>query len=133
MIKYSEGYKYQLKEDFECETQVFPGRAIFTEFIILLTKGCLYIQSGYAWDGPSGPTIDTKSFMEGSLVHDALYQLIRMGLLSLAWREQADLELKRIIKLKKMNRFRAWYVYRMVKRFAAFAADPKNRKEVITV
>ena len=37
----------------------------------------LTIQRGYCWDGASGPTFDTPSTMFASLVHDALYQLMR--------------------------------------------------------
>ena len=37
----------------------------------------LYISKGYSWDGPSGPAIDTPDWIKASLVHDALYQLIR--------------------------------------------------------
>jgi len=40
--------------------------------------GQFEFSKGYAWDGPSGSTVDTLNFMRGSLVHDALYQLIRM-------------------------------------------------------
>ena len=59
----------------------------------LNTKGHLIIKRSYAWDGPSGPTIDTKNFMRGSLVHDALYQLMRHEHLSSdEWRAVADLE-----------------------------------------
>ncbi len=37
---------------------------------------------------PNGPTIETKTFMRASLVHDALYQLMReehLELHALAW------------------------------------------------
>ncbi|MDD5538345.1 MAG: hypothetical protein PHF12_05210 [Candidatus Omnitrophica bacterium] len=48
------------------------------------------IHSGYAWDGASGPTWDSKNSMIGSLVHDALYQLIRLGLIDAKYKEYAD-------------------------------------------
>ncbi len=35
--------------------------------------GVLTIRSGYAWDGPGGPAMDTPAAMYGSLSHDALY------------------------------------------------------------
>jgi len=45
------------------------------------SDGGLLIKAGYSWDGPSGSAIDTKNFMQGSLVHDALYQLLRENIL----------------------------------------------------
>jgi hypothetical protein len=51
---------------------------------------CLTIRAGYAYDGPSGPTIDTPSAMRPALIHDALYQLMRMGLLTEDAREWSD-------------------------------------------
>jgi len=132
MIKYKSGYKYQLVQDVVFNVRVFPERDIITKYIELSILGCLTIRSGYAWDGPSGPTIDTKNFMQGSLVHDALYQLMRMRLLDSSWRLRADQELVRICKEDGMSKLRSWYVYRSVRRLAASAANPKNAKKVIT-
>lgn len=47
------------------------------------------IKKGYCWDGATG-AVDTKAFMRGSLVHDALYQLIRLGLIDIIFRKLAD-------------------------------------------
>lgn len=91
--------------------------------------GLLTMKKGYAWDGPSGPTIDTKNFMRGSLVHDALYQLMRNGQLAPQWREGADQELRRICREDGMNRFRAWYVLQGVRKGAGFAARPGTREK----
>ncbi len=84
-IQYKAGYKYQLVKDYlhqlpEEFVMKFPE--IETDYLWLGESGLLIIKKGYAWDGPSGPTIDTKNFMRGSLVHDALYQLIRLGKLN---------------------------------------------------
>jgi hypothetical protein len=57
----------------------------------------LWIVTGYAWDGASGPTIDTRSVIRASLVHDALYQLMRLGVLDRGWRATADADLARIM------------------------------------
>lgn len=127
-IKYQEGYKYQLAETYEVNICIKPYELIIHDFIILESSGKLTINKGYAWDGPSGPTFDTKNFMRGSLVHDALYQLMRTGLLSEECRELADKELKRICQEDGMSSLRAWWVYKAVRDFgsssAALAADP---------
>lgn len=122
IIKYRGGYKYQLATGYVTPVSIFPPHHIATDFIVLSTNGVLVINSGYAWDGPSGPTIDTKNFMRGSLVHDALYQLMREGLLDESWREQADKELRRICQEDGMSWLRAWYVYYSVRDFGGSSA-----------
>ena len=76
-IFYSKGYKYQLKREYSLLTRICPDDDIQTLFVTLSKNGFLRIKTGYAWDGASGPAIDTRNFMRGSLVHDALYQLMR--------------------------------------------------------
>ena len=129
-IKYRSGYKYQLVESYEVKVHLTPAEDIDTEYMNLTVAGLLTVKKGYAWDGPSGPTIDTKTFMRGSLVHDALYQLMRTKHLEQKWRAQADLELKRICREDGMCRIRAWYVHRAVQKGAGSAASPESRKKV---
>lgn len=94
-IKYRDGYKYQLDEDFEIQTDMRPSCDIETDFATLNKAGLLKVFRGYAWDGPSGPTYDRATNMRGSLPHDVLYQLIREGHLPLEAREIADELLKK--------------------------------------
>lgn len=130
-IVYKGGYKYQLAETYEVDVAVHPPEDIKTDYIELNNSGHLVIKNGYAWDGPSGPTFDTRDFMRGSLVHDALYQLMRMDLLSgELHRNRADKELKRLCLEDGMSSIRAWWVYQGVKHFAAKAANKKNAKTV---
>ena len=135
-MKYRKGYKYQLAEDYLHVLQFDTGESIELPFIELHGKELL-MKRGYAWDGPSGPTWDTESFILGSLPHDALYQLLRMGLISQKWRKASDLEVKIICRSKKrkhrMSKFRAGYVYRALRLFAAGAASPKNIRKVYEV
>lgn len=130
-IKYRSGYKYQLVEEYSVEVGIRPAAPIDTDYIALNVGGLLTVKKGYAWDGPSGPTFDTKNFMRGSLVHDALYQLMRNELLPADRREAADLELHRLCREDGMSRFRAWYVLLGVRKFADFAATPESRKPVL--
>ena len=112
-IRYRAGYKYHLKADYRVQLRfIRPTHDIESEFITLTHDGWLTIWHGYAWDGPSGPTIDTKSGMRGSLVHDALYQLMRDGWLSRdEFRQKADREFYVILLEDKMNlaRATAWF------------------------
>jgi hypothetical protein len=130
-IYYKKGYGYQLIE--HCVIKIgIKGTNIYwyDSYLSLMDDGILTIFKGYAWDGPSGPTIDTKNFMRGSLVHDALYQLIRNGCLPKSARKQADIELKRICIEDGMSKLRASWVYWGVRMFAKFASESRSIKQV---
>jgi|LGOV01.1.fsa_nt_gb hypothetical protein len=131
-ITYTKGYKYQLRDSHFTSVAIYPNEMIQTPYITLNSDGLLIIKKGYAWDGASGTTVDTKSAMRGPLVHDALYQLMRMELLDQKYRKQADIELyKRLIE-DGMFKLRAKVWLMAVRKLASFAADPKNKKKTLT-
>lgn len=116
MIHYHSGYKYQLAVEYNIELKGLNPPSLFVHDYFSITRtGYLHIRKGYAWDGPSGPTIDTKNFMRGSLVHDVLYQLIGLGALPYSDRLRADEILREICLEDGMSRIRAWWVYRGVR------------------
>ena len=126
-IVYKGGYKYQLKRGYRVQITLRPAQPIDTEYIKLDAAGNLSLKEGYAWDGPSGPTIDTLDFMRGSLIHDALYQLMRDNLLDHDnYREAADMTLRAICREDGMSALRAWWVYHGVRLFGDPAADPAD-------
>lgn len=134
-IRYHSGYKYQLVDDYTFslielqpeQEELWLKPRILTDYVNIY-KGTMTIYHGYAWDGPSGPTIDTHNFMRGSLVHDALYQLIREKQLEEdVYRIHADEILKRICLADGMSSFRAWLVYYGV-RFGGHIAANKEKK-----
>ena len=151
-MKYRNDYLYQLAEDEYFQTRIRPDVHIVTDFIELNTEGLLRVKRGYAWDGPSGPTkliVEylekipfvgkwlaeqfLKAFLTPSLGHDAKYQLLRQGYLSPDNRSIADDELKTDCLKRGMSKTRAGWVHEGVKKFAAFAADPKNKKKTYEV
>ena len=131
-MKYKAGYKYQLASVCRVKTGIRPKEEAKSKYISLDLLGDLVIEGGYCWDGPSGPTVDTKTFMRGSLVHDALYQLMREDKLSQAWREEADKELRRLCIADGMWKARAWWVYKGVRFGGLKSASAENRKEILT-
>ncbi len=116
-IRYSDGYKFQLEEDYLHETGITPAAAGGNRFVRLDATGLLTIKAGYAWDGASGPAIDTPSFIRGSLVPDVLYQLIRLGVVTMEDRLRADQLLREIVLEDRMWGVRAWWVYHAVRIF----------------
>lgn len=77
-LKFIKGMKYQLAEDHRFATPV-TGNFIHDAFFTLWSNGVLDVRAGYAWDGASGPTIDTKSSMKPSLPHDVFCAMMRDG------------------------------------------------------
>ena len=131
-IRYRSEYKYQLAEDYAISISIKPKSDITTAFIDLDTGGTLTVKNGYAWDGPSGPVKDTEENMRASLVHDALYQLMRNKMLnSRTHRKAADQEFKDICKADGVSNFRASVYYRALRKFGRPAASPENKKQVV--
>lgn len=114
-IQYKNGYKYQLVHDFNVVVDL--GVKPFEMDFVLYRAGLLSIKKGYAWNGASGPALDTKSFMRGSLVHDALYQAMGNGLLDVSKREFVDGFLISICKFDGMPLWRRLYVKFAVRGF----------------
>ncbi len=135
-MKYKKGYKYQLVEKYTTNVQVFPTLNINTPFIALTMEGLLTIQKYYAWDGASGPTLDTKDTMIPSLVHDALYQLLREGYLapySFYHLKNVDEQLDRMLRKRGMSGIRRWIWRRGLALAGGSAALPENVKEIFEV
>jgi len=101
-------YKYQLMTTASYDLGYEFGDCVHS-FISIKGRN-IKIKKGYCWDGASGPAIDTKSFMIGSLVHDCLYQLIRIGLIENQYRLLADEVLYELCLKSGMNKVRALWV-----------------------
>jgi hypothetical protein len=129
-VHYVGGYKYQTRKDFIIKTIITPPADIATDLIVLKSNGWLWIGKYFAWDGCSGPTWDDSTNMRAGLVHDALYALMRMGLLDLKWRPYADRLLWSLMIQDGALRQRADYYKFAVNKFAKYAADPKNARLV---
>jgi len=147
-IRYKAGYKYQfIDEEYPLMLPHPPGDEIFHynrnrvitlkdgqpdfitcgPFLRLWPNGKMRIMEGYAWDGPSGPAFDTPNFMAPSMVHDALYQLMRNKVLPLdPYREIADNLMFKMCRDRGMCAPRAWWCRRGVQKFGKSAATKKK-------
>jgi len=134
MIRYKAGYKYRLEESYLCYDRRFPlGVELGAcRHHVLMSGRYIVINAGYAWDGPSGPAFDTKSFMRASLVHDALYQLMREGVLPLEFRKTADQIMRDICREDGMWWPRRTWCYWAVRLFAGKAAAVGGGRPVLT-
>lgn len=130
MLEYTDGYKYQVHHDFVIRLSFAPPKAIVTDFLSFNLSCNLGIRKGWAWDGMSGGMMDTRSSMQGSAVHDALYSFLRQGLLPLSYRGKCDDELKRICLDDKMWESRAAYHRWGLRKAGRAAALPSAIKRV---
>lgn len=129
-----DGYKYQLLEDYSFETGFEIEAAVRApgDWVRMSRAGRLRLKRGYAWDGPSGPALDTPDLMRGSLIHDALYQLMREELLPRRLRKAVDVLLWQICLADGMSQRKADYVYHAVRTFGAPATRPRKPRSVLT-
>lgn len=106
------------------------GHSVQTDYVWLNEDGVLHLDEGYAWDGASGPAIDTAGILRASAAHDALYQLMREGALPQACRRDADRVLRELCLADGCHPWRAWWVYWAVRLFGGPGArrrEPKVR------
>lgn len=117
-------YKYQLKKDVHIQTKI-KGVSCKTEFIRLYENGQLHIKAGYAWNGSNWSS--DKHAMLASLVHDVLYQLMRLDLLSRAvFRKPADVLYRDICILEGMSKFEAGLRYQGLRWFGKSSTYPEK-------
>ena len=111
-MKYSEyKYKFKVEENFSIELPFkIPD---FVHPYASSKDGILSVKRGYAWDGASGPIINTRDTLVASLVHDVLYQAMRLNLIksSKENRQIADKNFFEILKMNGVNSIRrkVWY------------------------
>ena len=136
-LHYGDGYKYVTRYRWWCVTPLVGSAARIEDpddgepWVVLKQNGLLVIRAGYAWDGASGPTIDSKSSMRASLVHDALYQLLRAGKLSPDARAAADKLLEDLCVADGMWRWRARLWWAAVRRWAGYAAKRRAERTLV--
>ena len=102
-MKYSltHHYKYKLEEPETRDTGI-TGYEFFNRYMSMLDDGMLLVKAGYAWDGSSIPHKKLFRFISlgfydpdkyckiASLIHDALCQAMREGLLPAEFKLAAD-------------------------------------------
>ncbi len=139
-IKYFVTRKYRIKLDIipyapiclSLQTEDVNGNVVHIPIATMDMEGNTVIYPRYAWDGASGPTYDSLNTMIASLIHDLLYQFIRLGLIDPKYKEYADHMLKVIGIEDGMLPCRASYYKLAVDKFGAPSTMPSSeRKELV--
>lgn len=126
MIHYKEGFKYALTEDTApVQTGILPDKDIRHGFIFLGIDGLMVLLTGFAWDGPSGPTYDSPDSLRGSAFHDGLYGLMGEKLISIEHKDRADDLLRRLCIEDGMPHWRAELWHEAVKKLGAGHITPQ--------
>jgi hypothetical protein len=112
-------WKYRVRVKEEYQTGIKLSVPAYLGPLTMRPDGTVILGVGYAWNGASGPAINTDTNYTASAFHDALYQMIREGLLKMSDRKRADEILRELCLRAGMNKFRAWYFYHTVRRFGA--------------
>lgn len=111
-LLFVDGFRYQIVEEFVIVIDDYkPHQNIVDEFFEFYADGTLIIKKGFAWDGPSGPTIDTKDAHIAAIVHDVFYRCIRRGYLPLSIKPIADKIFYKLLRKNGMFILRALYWY----------------------
>ncbi|WP_428242978.1 hypothetical protein [Gynuella sp.] len=116
-------YKYILQGPVAIQVAVHVPKPVAIGPLTISPTGGLQIDAGYAWDGAT-LCPDVQSIIFPSLVHDAMYQLIREGVLNIHTdRKIADKLLKELCIQSGMWKPAAWLVYHAVRLFGRKAAE----------
>jgi hypothetical protein len=99
------------------QTGVYPPKNVYNHPSHLSAEGVLSIHTGFQWDGPSGPAIDTANFMRTSCVHDCLYGMIKARKLDPSYRVDADREMRLTARADGMASWRCGYAWLGVRIF----------------
>lgn len=125
-LYFREGYKYQVTRPYRIKLDIAPFAPVRLQFVEMDMDGELRVLPGYAWNGASGPTIDTLDSMIGSLIHDVGYQLIRFGFVDETHKEYFDELLRELCVDDGMLRLRAAYWKWAVLNFGAGSCRPSG-------
>lgn len=116
-------YKYLLLKQMTYKTRIHLDSEITFPLSPILIKleenGTLIIEENYTWNGATG-FFDLESMMRATLVHDALYQLIREGMLERRWRAEADRLLRDVCIVDGMAKSLAQGIYISVRIFGRY-------------
>lgn len=116
-------YKYRLARLFTWTNRDLLANIEVNSPYIRIRKGMLTLKVGYCWDGATAYH-DSPSLMRGSLIHDALYQLLRERLLPPSSRKLADIIYRKVIIADGTSKLLSWAMYATLRLMGRKYATP---------
>jgi hypothetical protein len=136
-VYYSDGYRWLLREDAAFQTYLC-GYDVHNDMIALSPSGFLLVKRGYATDGVTGITgtpwawlLERPWLRRGSFGHDAIYQLIRLGLLPRECKKAGDQLLHDCCLQDGAWAWQADFALTMVRRHGQGAVMPSSERPVL--
>tara|TARA_R110000851_G_scaffold22894_2_gene67597 strand:- start:14486 stop:14890 length:405 start_codon:yes stop_codon:yes gene_type:complete len=123
---------YRIYKDEVIHTGITIAEDINLKFLSMTTFGVLTLKEGYAWNGVTGG-IDDKTNMVPSAEHDALFQLISLGLLPVALRHVANDRYINNCKKRKMGGFRRWTHKSILDKLSHLFCKPEKPRRIYEV
>ena len=122
---------YQLAKPYRFKTRCRPTQVVSIPFVTLEPDGQCVLDTGFAFDGASGPVIQTKSILRCAAEHDAKYRLMREGLLDAKINQPiADSEFREGLIMDGVFSIRAETFYIAVHEFGKKSTSGGNPIEV---
>lgn len=127
-------FKFQLVEDETFQlSYIRPTETIETWYCKFTLDGKLTGKIGWAWDGCSGPTWDTKNTRRAGCVHDLLAKLMRNGLLPHSAWILSEYEFNDLLEEDGMWKFRRRLWIRGLRLVKGSYALPSNKRKILMV
>ncbi|MCY4128226.1 MAG: DUF1353 domain-containing protein [Gammaproteobacteria bacterium] len=134
-VTYEKIWRYKLEDDFHLDFEKEFGLSLHTKSEIngkfyTISDRELSAKQGYAWDGASGPVVQTKNSVRATLVHDIMCQAMAMNDLFRTRRNRkiADRIFLLILKQDGMAWLRRQVWYRAVRTFGGKRTKNENRE-----
>ncbi len=128
ILQYKKTYPYCLTRDiYIALSRPLSNQVTINHPFFFIDATLVHVKANYAWDGPSGPTLDTDNSLRASLLHDVLYQAMHEELLPPRRnRRLADREFRKALAEDGMFILRRWLWWAAVRLFASRAARPRK-------
>ena len=119
---------YELTRPVVREVTGIEGHNFSSEVIVLNPNGKLALFPPFRWNGRSKPAVNTANTLLSSSIHDALYELIIIGVLPKSVRVLADLLMRTMDEENGVHFFRRWYSHVALRLFGR-GKDSRNYAE----
>lgn len=133
-MKYSAGWKYKTEEPVTVVVSELDGWYV-TDSWGTLDNGVVSIPKNYAWDGASFVLFKwfgtPNKWKTPSLVHDRLYQWIRIGRFTEEDRKPFDITFYNLLRKRRVNRLLALLAYGAVRIRGKYAVQHGPRIKVV--
>jgi hypothetical protein len=122
-IHYLAGLKYRLDEPYRLKVQLDSPNMVCRH--VSYTDGELLIDREFVWDGMTGMVYNEDAVIRGSLVHDAIYHLMRECNMKASNEKIADELLYKIVVEDGVSWLYAQFIWYYVKYLGKYGRDPR--------